>query len=335
MPTNPYAKPHEWQQANPEEGTQSPWLVEGLIPDEGLVVVASAPKAGKTCFVSALARAVAEGAPFLGRKVRQVPVAWCSFEESPRERLAHLQDLSPDVPFHLGFFGPDFAFDHPDYQYRVDRYGRPKYARPNPALFHAQDLGAKLLVVDCLHAATRFTNLAENGAARRYMDGLRDYARKLGFTMVVLHHVTKSATRGYHQERFADSSQILASASAHVFLEARPQPTGGRRITLRCQGRSPIPDPQIEVESRNPAHFAASSLAESPPRNTTRDLLLAALREKGEQHADQLASLLGCSPATVRGHIARLVREGVVEASRSGRQSTYSLSDGTCCSVCP
>ena len=40
------------------------WLVDGLLPDTYLAVLAGPPKSGKTAFATALALAVASGTPF-------------------------------------------------------------------------------------------------------------------------------------------------------------------------------------------------------------------------------------------------------------------------------
>jgi hypothetical protein len=48
------------------------WLVEGLVPKEGLTLIGSKPKAGKSTLVTQLLVDIAEGRPFLGRSTKRV-----------------------------------------------------------------------------------------------------------------------------------------------------------------------------------------------------------------------------------------------------------------------
>jgi hypothetical protein len=55
------------------------WLVDGLIPREGATVIGAKPKVGKSTLARAVAVAVAQGRPILGRDVTQGRVLYLSF----------------------------------------------------------------------------------------------------------------------------------------------------------------------------------------------------------------------------------------------------------------
>src|SRR5687768_9083377 len=96
------------------------WLIPGIIPSGGLVILASAPKTGKTCFATAIARAVAKGEPFLGHPTPQHPVLWCAYEETPRERAVLHEGLTVEDPLLVAYIG-----DLPPLPHRMpktDRY---------------------------------------------------------------------------------------------------------------------------------------------------------------------------------------------------------------------
>jgi predicted ATP-dependent serine protease len=59
------------------------WVVDGMIPAGGLVLVTGKPKTGKTCLTRDLAFCVATGMPFLSRSVVQGTVLHLSLEEHP------------------------------------------------------------------------------------------------------------------------------------------------------------------------------------------------------------------------------------------------------------
>ena len=64
------------------------YLVEGFLPESGLVLLAGDPKAGKTAIASAIALAVAKGKPFAGMETKQGSVLWMCLEKSYDERCA-------------------------------------------------------------------------------------------------------------------------------------------------------------------------------------------------------------------------------------------------------
>jgi hypothetical protein len=63
------------------------WLIEGVLPRAGLLMLASAPKVGKSELARNLARCVAAGTPFLRRRCQQGTVVWIGLEESPGHLL--------------------------------------------------------------------------------------------------------------------------------------------------------------------------------------------------------------------------------------------------------
>jgi AAA domain len=56
------------------------WLVEGIIPSEGLTIIGSKPKSGKTTLVTQLMADVAEGRPFLGHCTKSVDILYLYLE---------------------------------------------------------------------------------------------------------------------------------------------------------------------------------------------------------------------------------------------------------------
>jgi hypothetical protein len=61
-------------------GTEPRYLVKGIIPREGLVVIWGPPKCGKSFWIFDLSMRVALGWPYRDRRVQQGPVVYCAFE---------------------------------------------------------------------------------------------------------------------------------------------------------------------------------------------------------------------------------------------------------------
>src|SRR5262249_11373078 len=95
------------------------YLVMGILPRVGLVVVWGPPKCGKSFWTFDLVMHVALGWQYRGRKVRQGPVVYCAVEggygfryriEAWRQR--HLAEDHAPVPFWLIDVPIDLIADH-------------------------------------------------------------------------------------------------------------------------------------------------------------------------------------------------------------------------------
>jgi hypothetical protein len=100
-------------------GTERAYLVKGLIPRHGLVVIWGPPKCGKSFWTFDLAMHVALDWPYRDRRVQQGPVVYCAFEggsgynaraEAFRQRCL-AQDHQP-IDFYLLDAQIDLVADH-------------------------------------------------------------------------------------------------------------------------------------------------------------------------------------------------------------------------------
>jgi hypothetical protein len=86
-------------------GTAARYLVKGLIPSVGMVVVWGPPKCGKSFFVFDMVAHVAAGWGYRGRKVQQCPVVYFALEGqegfTARVEAFRLEHGAPDIPFYL------------------------------------------------------------------------------------------------------------------------------------------------------------------------------------------------------------------------------------------
>src|SRR5215510_2773020 len=99
--------------------TSSNYLVKGILPRLGLVVVWGPPKCGKSFWTFDLVMHVALGWPYRGRKVQQGTIVYLALEggvgfarrvEAWRRR--HLADHDQPVPFYLLDVPIDLVADH-------------------------------------------------------------------------------------------------------------------------------------------------------------------------------------------------------------------------------
>jgi hypothetical protein len=100
-------------------GTTSPFLVHGIVPRAGLVIVWGAPKCGKSFWVFDLVMHVAVGWEYRGHRVERGSVVYFALEGGRgfRGRIEawrrhHLEDCDGDVPFYLVDVPVDLIADH-------------------------------------------------------------------------------------------------------------------------------------------------------------------------------------------------------------------------------
>jgi hypothetical protein len=95
-------------------GTERTYLVKGLIPRTGLVVVWGPPKCGKSFWTFDLVLHVALGREYRGRRVQQGPVVYCAFEGGggyPARAEAFRQKYLPEDSAPFDFFLLDAQID--------------------------------------------------------------------------------------------------------------------------------------------------------------------------------------------------------------------------------
>jgi hypothetical protein len=100
-------------------GAERTYLVKGLIPRTGLVVVWGPPKCGKSFWAFDLALHVALGWEYRGRRVQQGPTVYCAFEggsgynaRAEAFRQQHLRDGPESFDFYLLDAQIDLVADH-------------------------------------------------------------------------------------------------------------------------------------------------------------------------------------------------------------------------------
>jgi hypothetical protein len=98
-------------------GARSPYLVDGVIPEVGLVAVWGPPKCGKSFWAFDLVLHIALGWPYRGRRVRQGPVCYLAFEgaegfKARAEAFRRTHAIAGEVPFFLLASNAKLVRDH-------------------------------------------------------------------------------------------------------------------------------------------------------------------------------------------------------------------------------
>lgn len=297
-----------WDEDVPVE---TEFLVDGLIPLNRVVMLASAPKKGKTAFATALALSVAEGTPFLGRKVAQGPVLWFAMEETRAEREAMLR-LRP---------GPAEGRDLYTCWERV----RLDTMEGLLLLRHwLYKIKPRLIVVDPLYEATGPGTLQDCLKVRAMVRAMRRHIEKVGTTMLMIHHLTKSMVSGQDPRAVAESIQLQAAVSMTMHLTTHTV-EGERRVVVSTVGRGGFANQTVNLTSAGPLEYEVSQVeTRSAFRGSvTERKILAAIRA-GCETAKEIAAREGLVVGTTQNALTRMVNRGMVQRRPGNGEKQYS-----------
>jgi DNA polymerase-1 len=153
------------------ESPEPEWVVDGLVPSGGVVLLVGRPKSGKSTLARTLAVAVAQGRPFLGRGVRQGAVLLISLEDRPKDAARHLRSLG------LQSSDPLLVSTGPVEQDLLRGW--------------VQEHRPVLVIVDTLGRVLRLKDSTEYSQVLEALDGLLQMARKSGAALLLIHHAPK------------------------------------------------------------------------------------------------------------------------------------------------
>jgi hypothetical protein len=157
------------------------YLIEGMLPAGGIMLLSARPKVGKSELARNLAYAVVTGGEFLGRRVQQGAVLWLAMEEQPAIITERMQALgvTRDLPW----------------LYRCGAAPADALAWLTAAV---DKVKPKLIVVDTFNRLTRVDNLNDYSMVTKATEPLLRLSRERGAAQLWLHHNNKATdtTRG-------------------------------------------------------------------------------------------------------------------------------------------
>jgi hypothetical protein len=237
------------------------WLIEGLIPEQGIVIPYGPPKAGKTFVVLSMALHIAAHKPWMGRKVTGGGVVYVAGEGvgGLSQRIRAMRQAY-DIPARIPFWVVPRAVSFRD----------PKAVA---ALLEAikvtvLDEPISLVVLDTL--ARAMPGVDENSAEEVgvVIAGCDELKFALGATIMPIHHAGKDMERGLRGSSAIhgalDASLQITSAEGRVIVKndnqkdaepADPFALEMRKVELGLNRSSVVPflaDGAVTVERRGP-----------------------------------------------------------------------------------
>ena len=266
------------------------YLVEGFLP-QGLVLLASPPKYGKSWLALDLCCAVAGGTPFLGMPTRQAACLYMALEDGEQRLQSRLDTLLGPAPAPQGLY------------YRTGAASLADGLELELETFLQRHPDCKLVVVDTLQKV-RGADTAQAGSlyAADYavMGRLKAFADQHKLCLLLVHHLRKMADDADPFNRIAGSNGIFGAVDAAIVLTRDKREDA--RTTLDLTGRD-VEDRRLVLRFDKarcrwqslggPAEAERAELAETYEENLLAQTVLAKLDEHG-----------GCWRTNAKGFIA-------------------------------
>jgi len=294
------------------EFPETPWLVDGLVPSDGLVLVAGRPKAGKSYFCLQLAISMATGDPFLGQfEVKRGNSLILALEDRARRMQTRLRknNYAPSSDNYTIFISHKW----------------PRFNKNDRGLEQlAEVIDKRAISVVVLDVLQKFFNdrsagkFVKNEYSQSYeaFDALRDILPE-DISLILVHHTRKGEATD-KTEMVLGSSGIPANVDTGIVIE---RSNGGRARTAKLDiwGRD-IEEIEGMIELGNEDDVwrwkgIAGEPTESPADRAIRDALLWGRRLK----YTELMTATGLKPETFKSARARMARKDAIRKDETGR----------------
>lgn len=187
------------------------YLVEGLLP-QGLAILASPPKYGKSWLALDLCLALSEGRPFLGRKTEQCDTLYLALEDSENRLQKRIYDLLgaalPPENFYCGVLAGTIS-DRLPHQLEMFLHGHPNVG---------------LVVIDTFQKVRDGSKAGADVYARDYKDvgALKELADRHGICVLLIHHLRKAGDSSDPFARISGTNGIFGAADT-AFVMTRTE----------------------------------------------------------------------------------------------------------------
>lgn len=183
------------------------FFVEGFLP-QGLALLASPPKYGKSWFVLDLCLSVAAGVPFLGHKTNKVECLYLALEDGEGRLQDRMNKVLAGNRAPMGFY----------FSTRSEDVAGGLLEQLDDFLAKKPDLG--LIVIDTLQKVRRSTSGKENAYAADYRDAgaLKEFADRNRVCVLLVHHLRKMGDDGDPFNRISGTNGLFGAADTAMVM---------------------------------------------------------------------------------------------------------------------
>ena len=282
------------------------WLLDGVLPSNGLSLLVSSPDGGKSTLTRTLAMAVAEGATFLGHTTRQGPVWYGGFEEDPARTRDHLRSMgwTPKLPIHSFLqFPPD--------QEGIDPYEwiEAEVVRVKPAL----------VILDTLSDILPFDSTKDTEGyieVRRKCRPLMQLARDHEVCILACHHARKGDAGNQWRDMVMGSNAYRSAVDTTLFIDFQAD---DRRILKSSQrykldGGGNLPNTILNLDPTNNRVISGGGVEAEKKRDLVQTALDACADNGGKMLKTALVKAMGGNAETARTALVGAVADGTMKS---------------------
>ena len=280
-------------------------VVQDIITEGGLALLAGLPASGKSMLVAGLAVAVVRGEPWLGFKTQACPIIWASAEGADhliRERLTRIVQGNLTGLENLHCWWPTHG------NLRLEQ------AEDRAELIAScLEKNAKLVILDPL---IRFHALAENDTAAmgELVRAIADVRTRAGAAIVLVHHLRKPSadkTRHGSGTEMRGSSVLHGETDSIMLLEQRRNE--GDHVLYWEMRWAKEPPPFILSLDEDTLTFNFEGFFQPRERKVSESAALHHLERLGEVTVKEFAEELKVGDKTARTYLKELHDKGLAD----------------------
>lgn len=296
------------------------WLIDGILPEEGITIMAAKPSSLKTWAALQMAIDIASGKRFLDKfETRQAPVLILDGESGERLLKNRLEVLkaSKELPIYYQTYSGREKFDKAFFDYTV------AFCAVNKV---------KLVIFDSL---IRFIDAKDENSSMDISEAFRWFSRlkEAGISVLLIHHSRKGTSDIDSLDSVRGSGDIIASCDVGIILFGRMN----NAITIKVgKNRYDEEAKPFRAEFKKESNMTSrwrylGVIEEKKEESEVSEIILTILNENGEMNQKNLiANLKAMGVSTgekkIRELLATLVLDGViVEKPGSRTEKVYSL----------
>jgi len=277
------------------------YLIDGLAPTSGMVIVGSAPKIGKSTLMLHLGRSVTMGEPFLGMDTQKRPVLYVNYE-MPRDYFSELAKTS-------GANTENFFYIN-----RPETRLKPETIKDIIGAMGERGFPVGILIIDSFRGAFKLDADGENlsGEAGLLLRVIQEIALLTGWTIFIIHHDKKNT-----KKTSTGLSNLSGSgdfgAAADVIWSLKRQNASSPTV-LEVEGRLPPIDPfTINLSPSECTNLGYP--AQEIKQRSEEELILKTLGP-GRLQAKEISEKTGLSQTTASRRLASLKRQGKIDCEK-------------------
>jgi len=269
-----------------QEGGTADAIIKGLVRTGTLIAIGGRPGAGKTALMIAIADALDEGAPFLGRETKPTTIAYIAAEDG--SDVANRLEAIDNDRIKIVKSAEGFPLTKPDRATAIAR----EVIRQAKAIDPTRHV---MLVVDTLRAALGGQSVLDDKWTSPALNGLREVAESEGVVVAVLNHTNREnhkATKGETLEAVTALELVLIEGDGGwftIYVGKNRSGPGQRNIGRVRYTSAEIGDVTAAVVDEMVADDTASSdepKERKPSANATmlRGIVTTAVLESSDWH---------------------------------------------------